>query len=150
MIYASLGQFALNPGAANAATAPAGNNNQAVGYVMIVFACLFIAAFASTWGPMAWAVTSEIFPSRHRSVCISLCAASNWIFNFYIAFSTSYVVSGIGFSYGYVFAACNFVAILVVVFGLPETSGKSLEEIDSMFVAGVRAWESKGGVQAKG
>lgn len=52
MVYASLGQFALNPGASNAAEANAADNNQAVGYVMIVFACLFIMAFASTWGPM--------------------------------------------------------------------------------------------------
>lgn len=70
MVFASLGNFALE--------GPQGTNDIIIGYVMIVFACLFIAAFASTWGPMAWAVTSEIFPSRHRSQCIALCAASNW------------------------------------------------------------------------
>lgn len=75
-------------------------------------------------------------------MCISLCAASNWIFNFYIAFSTSYVVDAIGFAYGYVFAACNFVAILVVFFFLPETSGKSLEEIDTLFLLRVKPWRS--------
>lgn len=46
LIYASLGQFALPP-----ADGSEGNNNT-IGYLMIVFACLFIFCFAATWGPM--------------------------------------------------------------------------------------------------
>ena len=42
LVFASCGQFALE----NAD----GTNNQSIGYVMIIFSCLFIAAFASTWG----------------------------------------------------------------------------------------------------
>ncbi|USW58232.1 Putative major facilitator, sugar transporter, major facilitator superfamily [Septoria linicola] len=98
LIYASLGQFAL--------TNSDGTNDQIIGYLMIVFACLFIFVFAATWGPMAWTVISEIFPSQFRSVGISLSCTSVWIFNFYIAFSTSFVVNAIGFAYGYFFAAC--------------------------------------------
>lgn len=45
LIFASLGKFAL--------VRDDGTNNTSVGYVMIVFACLFIAAFASTWGKSA-------------------------------------------------------------------------------------------------
>ncbi|KAK5071474.1 hexose transporter hxt5 [Lithohypha guttulata] len=134
MVFASLGYAALEN--------PDGTNDQTVGMVMIVFACLFIAAFASTWGPMAWAVTSEIYPSRYRSVCIALCSASNWTFNFFIGFATPFITSDIGFSYGYLFAACNFLAVLVVFFFLPETSGKSLEEIDTMFLMRVKPWKS--------
>ena len=46
LIFASLGHFALGP---------EGNQSQSVGYGMIIVACLFIAAFASTWGPVVWA-----------------------------------------------------------------------------------------------
>lgn len=134
MVFASLGYFALEN--------PDGSNDQTIGYVMIVFACLFIAAFASTWGPMAWAVVSEIYPSRYRSVCIALCAASNWGFNFFIGFATPFITSDIGFAYGYLFAACNFIAVLLIFFGLPETSGRSLEEIDTMFLLEVKPWKS--------
>jgi MFS transporter, SP family, sugar:H+ symporter len=134
MVFASLGYFALE----NAD----GTNSTTIGYVMIVFACLFIAAFASTWGPMAWAVTSEIYPSRTRSVNIALSAASNWSFNFFIGFATPFITSSIGFAYGYVFAACNFLAVLVVYFLLPETRGRSLEEIDTMFLMKVKPWKS--------
>ncbi|KAI5362949.1 Putative major facilitator, sugar transporter, major facilitator superfamily [Septoria linicola] len=134
MVFASLGYFALED--------ENGNNRSSIGYVMIVFACLFIAAFASTWGPMAWAVTSEIYPSRYRSTCIAFCAASNWAFNFFIGFATPFIEADIGFSYGYLFAACNFIAVLVVFFFLPETTGKSLEEIDTMFLLDVKPWKS--------
>ncbi|KAK4503377.1 hypothetical protein PRZ48_004292 [Zasmidium cellare] len=134
MVFASLGYFALED--------ENGNNRQSIGYVMIVFACLFIAAFASTWGPMAWAVTSEIYPSRYRSTCIALCAASNWTFNFFIGFATPFIERDIGFSYGYLFAGFNFLAVLVVFFFLPETAGRSLEEIDTMFLLEVKPWKS--------
>merc|ERR1712098_1031757 len=61
-------------------------SNQTIGYVMIVFASLFIAAFASTWGPMAWACVAEMYPGKYRSQGIAFCSASNWFFNFYLAF----------------------------------------------------------------
>ena len=55
LVFASLGNFKLY----NAD----GSSNQTIGYVMIVFASLFIAAFASTWGPMAWACVAEMYPA---------------------------------------------------------------------------------------
>ncbi|EXJ85317.1 MFS transporter, SP family, sugar:H+ symporter [Capronia epimyces CBS 606.96] len=142
LIFASLGQFALHNGD--------GSNNQTIGYVMIIFSCLFIAAFASTWGPMAWAVTAEIYPSRYRSQCIALCAASNWLFNFLIAFFTPFITGDIRFAYGYVFAGCNLFAVFFVYFFLPETSGRSLEEIDTMFLLEIKPWKSSKWVPPKG
>jgi SP family sugar:H+ symporter-like MFS transporter len=139
MVFASLGYFELEEGV-DANGQPV--YNQTIGYVMIVFACLFIAAFASTWGPMAWAVTSEIYPSRYRSTAIAFCAASNWAFNFFIGFATPFIVDDIGFSYGYLFAGCNFIAVLVIYFFLPETSGRSLEVIDTMFLLEIKPWKS--------
>jgi SP family sugar:H+ symporter-like MFS transporter len=47
LIFASLGHFALPN--------DDGTSNQGIGYAMIVFACLFISAFAMTWGPIVWA-----------------------------------------------------------------------------------------------
>ncbi|KAL2420004.1 High-affinity fructose transporter ght6 [Exophiala dermatitidis] len=134
LVFASLGQFKLKN--------PDGTHNQTIGYVMIIFSCLFIASFASTWGPMAWAVSAEIYPSRYRSQCIALCAASNWLFNFLIAFFTPFITGDINYAYGYVFAGCNLFAVFFVYFFLPETSGRSLEEIDTMFLLEVKPWKS--------
>jgi MFS transporter, SP family, sugar:H+ symporter len=91
---------------------------------------------------MAWAVTAEIYPSRYRSIAIGFCAASNWSWNFYLGFASPFIISEIGFAYGYVFAGCNLIAVLVVFFFLPETSGKSLEEIDTMFLMRIKPWKS--------
>jgi len=134
MIFASIGKFGQKDAS--------GNPAKTEGYVMIIFACLFIAAFASTWGPMAWAVVAEIFPGRYRSVAISLCAGSNWIFNFLLAFFTTFITSDISYAYGYVFAGCNLAAVFIVYFFLPETSGRSLEEIDTMFLLEIKPWKS--------
>jgi SP family sugar:H+ symporter-like MFS transporter len=99
---------------------------------------------------MAWAVTAEIYPSRYRSQCIALCAASNWLFNFLIAFFTPFITGDINYAYGYVFAGCNLFAVFFVYFCLPETSGRSLEEIDTMFLLEVKPWQSSKWTPPKG
>jgi SP family sugar:H+ symporter-like MFS transporter len=83
--------------------------------------------FASTWGPMAWTVASEIYPGRYRSQAIALCSGSNWLFNFLLAFFTPFISKDINFAYGYVFAGCNLFAVFFVFFFLPETAERSLE-----------------------
>ena len=110
---------------------------------MIVFACLFIAGFAMTWAPISWAVTSEVFPSRYRAKCMALATASNWFFNFLISFGTPFVTAEINYRYGYVFAACCFAGAVIVYFFVPESQGRSLEEIDTMYVLGVDPRKSK-------
>jgi MFS family permease len=48
------------------------------GNIMIVFTCLFIAGFATTWGPLVWAIVGELYPARYRATCMALATASNW------------------------------------------------------------------------
>ena len=129
LVFSSLGHFALDP------VTP--SNTQSIGYVMIIFACLFIAAFAMTWGPIVWAVVGEIYPSRYRAKCMALATASNWTWNFLISFFTPYIINAIDYRYGYVFAACCLTGAAVVFFFVIETHGRSLEEIDTMYILGV-------------
>jgi MFS transporter, SP family, sugar:H+ symporter len=91
---------------------------------------------------MAWAVAAEIYPGRYRSEAIALCSAANWLFNFLLAFFTTFITSDIGFAYGYVFAGCNLAAVFIVYFFLPETNNKTLEEIDTMFLLEVSPLKS--------
>lgn len=81
LVFASLGHFALE--------GDDGMSSQGVGYAMITFACLFIAGFAMTWGPIVWAVVSEIYPSRYRAKCMAIATSSNWTWNFLISFCKS-------------------------------------------------------------
>lgn len=57
------------------------SESKATGIVMIVSACMFIASFAGTWGPMAWVVIGETFPLRTRAKQASLATAGNWLGN---------------------------------------------------------------------
>jgi hypothetical protein len=48
---------------------------------------------ASSWGPVAWVVTGELFPLKVRAKCLSMTTATNWLLNFAIAYSTPYMVN---------------------------------------------------------
>lgn len=136
LVFASVGQFQFKDAAENSGTA------KTAGTVMIVFACLFIASFASTWGPLVWAVISELFPYRYRAIAMAMCTASNWLWNFLLAFFTPFITGDIQYAYGYVFAGCNLAAFVVVYFFLIESSGRTLEEVDAMYLLHVRPFGS--------
>ncbi len=119
MVFATVGHYALDQ------SIPA--NTPRAGVAMIVFACLFIAAFASTW-EIIWTVMGELYPSQYRAVSIGLATSANWIWNFLISFFTPFITSSIDYRYGYVFAACCFTGS-VVVFFLCESSGRTLEKL---------------------
>jgi MFS transporter, SP family, sugar:H+ symporter len=64
------------------------------------------------------------------------------LWNFLIAFFTPFIVSAIDFRYGYVFAGCNVIAALIIYFFVIEGQGRTLEEIDTMYLQGVLPWKS--------
>ncbi|CZS92153.1 hypothetical protein WAI453_000109 [Rhynchosporium graminicola] len=132
LVFASVGQFVFKP------AVPDSSSAKTAGTVMIVFACLFIVSFAATWGPLVWACIGEMFPYRYRAVGMALATSANWIFNFLLAFFTPFITNDIDFAYGYVFAGCNLAAFFLVYFFLIESSGKTLEEVDAMYLLHVR------------
>lgn len=134
MIYSSVGHFLLDRDIPQ--------NTPGPGKVMVVFACLFITGYASTWGPMVWALISEMYPSRYRAQAMSLPTASNWLWNFLLAFFTPFINKAIDFRYGYVFSGALVLGIFVVYFGVIETSGRTIEEVDTMYRLGVKPWKS--------
>jgi hypothetical protein len=134
MIFASLGHFMLDINQPE--------NTPGAGKGMIVVACLFIAAYAMTWGPMIWAIAAELFPSKYRAKGMALATASNWAWNFLISFFTTFITSDIDFAYGYVFAGCLFFGALIVYFFVIEGQGRTLEELDYMYVNKVAPWKS--------
>lgn len=134
MIFASLGHFMLDINSPQ--------NTPGVGKGMIVVTCFFIAAYAMTWGPMIWAICAELFPSKYRAKGMALATASNWAWNFLISFFTPFITSAIDFAYGYVFAGCLVAAVLCVYFFVIEGKGRTLEELDYMYVNKVVPWKS--------
>lgn len=106
---------------------------------LVALVCLYVAGFASTWGPAAWVVCGEIFPLAIRAKALSLCTASNWLWNFGIGYATPYLVNtGPGnaglqtkvfFIWGGTCLACTIFAYFCIV----ETKGLSLEEVDELY-----------------
>jgi SP family sugar:H+ symporter-like MFS transporter len=73
---------------------------------------------------------------------MALSTASNWLWNFLLAFFTPFITGAIDFRYGYVFAGTNILGGLIVYFFVIEGQGRTLEEIDTMYLLGVKPWES--------
>jgi len=134
LIFASVGHFLLD--------IETPTNTPTAGIVLIVFACIFVLGYATTWGPMVWTLIAEIYPSKYRARAMALATASNWTWNFLIAFFTPFITNDIDFRYGYVFAATNVVGGLIVYFFCMEGQGRTLEEIDTMYVQHVNPRKS--------
>jgi len=118
-IYALVGQFALNE--QDPSSTPIAGN------ILIVFSCLFIVAFATTWGPLVWTIVAELYPSKYRAPCMALAMASNWLWNYLISFFTASIVRKIHWWYGMVFAACSLALGVIVYLFVIETKDRSLE-----------------------
>ncbi|KAG5635147.1 hypothetical protein H0H81_012280 [Sphagnurus paluster] len=107
--------------------------------VLIAFVCIYIAFFASTWGPIAWVITGEIFPLQIRAKAMSMSTASNWLWNFGIGYATPYLVNKKAGSAGleakvfFIWGTTCFCCIIFTYFCIPETKGLSLEQIDLMY-----------------
>jgi SP family sugar:H+ symporter-like MFS transporter len=125
-IYAFVGHYMLDH--VNPLSTPQAGN------IMIVFTCLFIAAFATTWGPLVWAIVGELYPARYRATCMALATASNWLFNFIISFCSTLITDRIDYFYGLVFGVSCALLFFAVYFFMIETKDRSLEEIDTMYM----------------
>lgn len=112
------------------------------GKVLIAFCCFFVAAFASSWGPVAWVVCGESFPIRLSSRCVTLGTGANWLFNLIIAFAAPQIQAKIGTGITFVWAGCLALNLIFTFFCIPETKGMSIEAIDEMYLSHVPAWKS--------
>ncbi len=103
---------------------------------ILVAACLvvFISAYAAGPGVVVWLMLSELMPTRIRSAGMGLALLLNQGASTAIAGVFLPIVSRFGYSAIFLFlAACTGVYFLIATFALPETKGKSLEEIEVLF-----------------
>nr|XP_003466817.1 proton myo-inositol cotransporter [Cavia porcellus] len=95
---------------------------------------LYLVFFAPGMGPMPWTVNSEIYPLWARSTGNACSSGINWIFNVLVSLTFLHTAEYLTY-YGAFFLYAGFAAVgLLFVYGcLPETKGKKLEEIESLF-----------------
>ncbi|KAI6037985.1 D-xylose-proton symporter [Pisolithus marmoratus] len=103
------------------------------GHVAIAFLYFYCVNFAYSWAPVSWVLPSEIFPLHLRSTGISITTSCTWMSNFLIGLITPRLLTQIGRGGIYFsFAAFTILAFLSTFF-YPETKGKTLEEIGTVF-----------------
>ena len=99
--------------------------------LMLSFILIYVACFAVGLGPGAWVLMSELFPNRVRGRAMSVATSSLWAACLLITFTFLSLVEAIGQAGAFwlfgVISAFTFVFILMFV---PETSGRTLEEIE--------------------
>lgn len=101
------------------------------GIFTMIFVLAFVAFFASCIGPVFWTLVSEIFPNRIRGKAIAFVSLVQWSVNFLIVllFPRFLELFGGGTAFLF-FALMNMLQFIIVRYYLPETKGKSLEEIE--------------------
>ncbi|KAI8888646.1 general substrate transporter [Backusella circina FSU 941] len=106
----------------------------AAGYVCIVLIYLFAVSMEFAWNPVPWIYCSEIFPNRIRAICISMTTAMNWASNAIIGKVSPIMIESITYGTFFFYAGLAVVMFVVVLLFVPETQGRSLEEIDAVRV----------------
>ena len=104
-------------------------NQQLVGPITVGFIGLYIVCFAFSLGPVVWLMISEIFPNRARARAAGISTAANWTANFLVSLSFPVLQATMGSSLWFLYAAMGVAAFIFIVRWVPETRGKSLEDI---------------------
>ncbi|XP_037633823.1 solute carrier family 2, facilitated glucose transporter member 8 [Sebastes umbrosus] len=95
---------------------------------------VFITGFALGWGPTPWLIMSEIFPSKVRGVASAVCVLTNWSMAFLVT-KTFQDMMGLLTSAGtfWLFASMCIANVIFTIAFVPETKGKTLEQIEATF-----------------
>lgn len=107
--------------------------NTSAGWACVAMAFCFILVYGVSYSPLGWALPSEVYPTSMRAKGVALATCVNWLSNFTVGIATPPMIQNIGFG-TYVFFAvfCGLAGVWAVLL-VPETKGKTLEEIDILF-----------------
>ncbi len=99
--------------------------------LLLLFILLFVAAFAIAMGPVVWIVISEIFPNRVRGMAMSIATLTLWAACYAVSHTFPILVDKFGSaSTFWIYAACSLFSFFFVLKAVPETKGRTLEEIE--------------------
>lgn len=99
--------------------------------MIVVFLCIYVAFYAVTWAPLTWVLVGELFPLAIRGRGSGLASSFNWIGSF--AVGLLFPIMTASMPQEAVFAIFGVICLLGVAFirfAVPETRGRSLEEIE--------------------
>jgi SP family xylose:H+ symportor-like MFS transporter len=107
--------------------------NNIIGVSTLVFIIIYTASFMMSWGPICWVLISEIFPNKIRGQAVAIAVAAQWFANYLISSTYPPMME---FSSGLTYAFYGLMSVLSALFVwkmVPETKGKSLEEMEKVW-----------------
>lgn len=108
-----------------------------ISFLPVLSLVLFIVTYCWGLGPLPWAIIGELFPVEVKSIASPIATAFCWILSFLVTYFFPSISDSIGMHVGFfIFGACCVVAFFFSLLVLPETKGKSFEEIRIMLGGG--------------
>jgi SP family xylose:H+ symportor-like MFS transporter len=112
------------------------------GMIALVSMLVYTAGFAVSWGPVTWVLLSEIFPNQIRGKAMAVAVAAQWIANYLVSWSFPILNDNpilVGhFKHGFAYLIYGAMSILAALFMwrfVPETKGRSLEQMQKLWHA---------------
>lgn len=108
-------------------------SNVAAGWACVAMAFAFIMVFGVSYSPLGWTLPAEVYSTSSRAKGVALATCVNWLANFTVGIATPPMLENISFG-TYIFFACFcLMAGLWAYFLVPETMGRTLEQMDEVF-----------------
>ena len=112
----------------------------ATGYLALACMMLYVASFAVSWGPVTWVLLSEIFPNKIRGKAMAIAVAAQWVSNYLVSLTfpmmddNSYLTEQFNHGFAYwIYGLMSLLAMYFVWKFVPETKGKTLEEMETLW-----------------
>jgi sugar porter (SP) family MFS transporter len=141
-------------------TAGGSNHTQVQGRAIVAMVNIYLGAYSYSIGPIAWVAAGEIPSNRLRSLTLGLAMSITFLFAWLTTFTLPYFFNpqhlGWGPKIGWIWGPVNLIMLIWLIFFLPETKHRSLEErnlpflcdtddiVDEMFAQKLPAWKFKG------
>ncbi|MFD0837468.1 D-xylose transporter XylE [Mariniflexile aquimaris] len=113
---------------------------ESVGFGALIFMLIYVASFAMSWGPVCWVLLSEIFPNKIRGRALAVAVAAQWISNYLVSWTfpmmdkNSYLLEKFNHGFAYwIYGIMGLLAMFLVWKFVPETKGKTLEELEEVW-----------------
>jgi sugar porter (SP) family MFS transporter len=101
------------------------------GLPLLIFTLAAIGCYAMSLAPVTWVLISEIFPNRIRGAAVSIAVSALWIASFILTFTFPVILQAIGSAATFwLYASICFVGFIFIWRRVPETKGKTLEQIE--------------------
>lgn len=101
------------------------------GVGVLVALLVYISFFAASFAPVMWVIISEIYPNRIKGIAMSFSTAVSWLCTFLTVYFAPIIQGSLGLNYLFgIFGIFSIIAFVFVKIWIPETKGKSLEQIE--------------------